>query len=88
MIYIGKDPQTPAVGDLRITFSTVKAGMVSVVGQQKGESLNSYTTSNGKKIALLESGQVSQDTMFANAHASNKMMTWVLRILGLILMFI
>ncbi len=54
MIYIGKDPQAPAVGDLRITFSTVKAGMVSVVGQQKGESLTSYTTSNGKKIALLE----------------------------------
>ena len=87
-LYIGKNPSQPEVGDLKVSFSTVKAGTVSIVGQQNGNELSSYTASNGRSIALLESWKVGAETMFANAHTANRTMTWVLRFLGLFLMFI
>lgn len=73
---------------MKISFSTVKTGMVTVVGKQAGEELDAYTTSNQRKIALLEEGKVSVETMFANAHATNNVMTWFLRMLGLFLMYL
>ena len=42
-LYIGKNPNQPEIGDLKITFSTVKTGTVSVIGQQYAQELTSYT---------------------------------------------
>lgn len=72
---------------MKISFATVKAETVSIVGKQSGEELYSYTTSNGRSIALLEQGKLTANEMFAHAHSANKIMTWVFRLLGLLLMY-
>lgn len=87
-IYVGEDPANPKVGDLKITFSTVKAWMTSIVGKQNGNEISPYKTSNNRSIALLGKGKVSAEEMFANAHAANRMMTWILRLVGLFLMYL
>jgi len=86
-IYIWLDPTKPAVWDLRITFSSVKPGTVSVIWKQVNSELTSYTASNWRPIALLEEWSVTAADMFLHAQQANKNMTWLLRLLWLFLMY-
>ena len=86
-IYIWKDPTKPAVWDLKITFSSVKPWTVSIIWKQLWNELSSYTTSNWRSIALLEQQNVSAEDMFQHAQQANKMLTWIIRFVGLLLMF-
>ena len=86
-IYIWKNPNEPEIGDLKITFSSVKPWSVSVVGKQVGNELTTHTTSNGTTIALLEQWNVTADDMFLHAQQANKTLTWVLRLIWLLLMY-
>lgn len=86
-IYISKDPNSPAIWDLRISFASVKSGIVSIVWKQVWTELSSYTTSNWRTIALLEPRQVTAEDMFQHAQQANKMWTWIIRFIGLLLMF-
>lgn len=79
MIYIGLDPESPVVGDMKVRFSVVKTGAVSIVGKQSGNEMRTYKTSNNRDIALLEDGNKSSAEMFAAAHAANLQLTWILR---------
>ena len=87
-IYIWKNESNPEIWDLKITFSSVKTWIISIVGQQDWENLRGYTTSNGKTIALLSQWNVSADQMFLSAQKSNKNLTWLFRGLLLLAMFI
>ena len=87
MIYIWLDPSKPAVWDLKITFSSVKPSTVSVVWKQMGSELTSYKVSNWRNINLLSQGNVSAEDMFIEAQKENKMMTWIIRLIGLVLMY-
>jgi hypothetical protein len=86
-IYVWKNENDPQIWDLRITFSSVKTGTISIIGMQQSNELTSYTTSNGRNIALLENWIVNAETMFLHAQQANKIMTWVLRFLWLFLMY-
>lgn len=79
MIYVGLDSHSPAVGDMRIRFSVVKTGTVSLVGKQSGNEITLYKTSNGVDLALLANGKKSSTEMFADAQAANLQLTWILR---------
>jgi hypothetical protein len=85
--YIGKDPAQPEIGDLRISFSQVLPEVVSIVAQQTGSTLQNYSTETGD-ILLLEHGEVSAESMFQTAMTENTVLTWVLRLAGLIVMAI
>lgn len=87
VIYIWLDPSKPAVWDLKITFSSVKPSTVSVVWKQMGSELTSYKVSNWRNINLLSQGNVSAEDMFLEAQKENKMMTWIIRLIWLILMY-
>lgn len=87
VIYIWLDPSKPAVWDLKITFSSVKPSTVSVVWKQMGSELTSYKVSNWRNINLLSQGNVSAEDMFIEAQKENKMMTWIIRLIGLVLMY-
>ncbi|UXI67479.1 TMEM43 family protein [Tahibacter amnicola] len=82
------DPDKPAVGDIRVTFRQLPEQRVSVVGVQRDGRLEPFVASNGNQIALLESGEVSADKMFAAAHSRASMLTWILRGVGVVLMWI
>ena len=86
-IYIWLDPAKPTVWDLKITFSSVKPSTVSIVWKQIGNELTTYTTSNGTTIAYLEQWNVSADDMFLHAQQANKQITWILRLIWLLLMY-
>lgn len=88
-IYIGKgSEQAPKVGDLRVTFSVVKAKTVSLVAVQFGDSFTSFTASNGNIIELLSLGAHTSEQMFVSALKSNKITAYLLRLLGIVLIFI
>lgn len=86
-IYIWANSDSPAIGDLRISFSSVKPWTVSIVWKQLGNELTSFTVSNGRSINLLEQWNVTAEDMFLHAMQANKMMAWIIRFLGLFLMY-
>lgn len=87
-IYIWKNPSDPTIWDLRISFSSVKTWIISIAGKQVWNELTSYTTSNGRSFALLEQWNVTADDMFQHAQQANKTTTWIIRLGGLLLMFL
>lgn len=84
--YIGENPQSPAIGDVRITFEKVMPTEVSVISKQVKGSFEPYVSKVGGSLELLETGKKSADEMFAAAEASNKMLTWILRFAGFAVM--
>ena len=85
IIYLGKNPDAPQVGDVRITFTKVEPAEVSVLAKVNGKQLQDYTAKNGKRLSVLSMGNISMDEMFEQEHQSNTIWTWVFRFIGLIL---
>lgn len=73
---------------MKITFSSVHTGKVSVIGKQSGEEVRAYKTSNGRSQALLTNGSADIEEMISEAQDANKTMTWILRFVGLFLMYL
>ncbi|WP_417915896.1 TMEM43 family protein [Candidatus Electronema sp. JC] len=86
--YLGEDPNAPQIGDLRISFRIVPPTEVSVVARQSGSSLEPYRSKAGGSIELLQTGTHSAAAMFESAQQSSRMLTWLLRLGGFILMLI
>jgi len=85
--YVGANPSAPQVGDLRVTFELTPFADVSVIAQQTGDTFVPYQAESGGTIQLLQTGIRTADEMIEAAEESNKVMTWVLRLVGLLLMF-
>lgn len=85
-LFLGSDPGAPSVGDVRIGFYAVRPTTISVVAQQADHSFSPYPTKAGESIQLVEVGTVSSEQMFAAAVSRNKAMTWILRLVGFVLM--
>lgn len=86
-IYAGFDPDNPQVGDVRITYSLVPLQDISAIGQQTNSSLSPYVTSNKRTVLLAERGNQNAAAMFQHAQDENRMITWILRVVGIVLMF-
>lgn len=84
--YLGNNPESPQIGDLRIMYSVVLPTDISLVARQRGSTFEPYRTKAGGSIAMLEMGLVPAETMFEKAHAGNTALTWGLRLAGFILM--
>lgn len=87
-IFAGDNRNAPAVGDLTIAYERVDLKQASFVARQFGGELADYTASNGRTIFLAESGLVPASEMFAHAQSENTIITWILRIVGLVVMFV
>ncbi len=88
VLYQGKDPAAPQVGDVKVDFQVVKPGQISLVARQTGDRFDKYTTKADTTILLVEPGGHSAQEMLTHAEESNNMMTWVLRFVGWLLMCI
>jgi Transmembrane protein 43 len=86
--YLGQNPQSPQVGDVRITFRVVEPTAVTAVAQQAGDSFKPYQTSNGRTIYMLSAGSYGPEEMFETAQAGNRTFTWILRLAGIGMMFL
>ena len=87
-IYFGANPAQPQVGDVRIKFSVVEQGPVSLVAAQNGDTFADYQTKAGGTIAMIVSGNVPAQQMFEDAIATNTLVTWLVRLGGFILIWI
>lgn len=84
--YIGTDPASPQVGDIRVTFKAVYPTEVSVIAKQVGNTFEAYLPPRaGGSIELLAIGIVSAEAMFESAQASNRLLAWILRLTGFLL---
>jgi hypothetical protein len=87
-LYLGADPTNPRIGDLRISYHLAPNGDVSIVGRQTGTDLTEYQTKAGDQLLMATPGVTSAAQMFEAANDENRVLTWVLRFIGAVLMFI
>ena len=85
--YRGRDADAPAIGDVRITFTGVPAQTVSVLAEQRGSALAPYKTASGYKVGLVVPGDVDADDMVAHKRSEERLLTWILRSVGLLCFF-
>jgi hypothetical protein len=88
IFYEGNDPSNPQIGDIRITFEVTKPSDVSILAMQHKETFTSYKTKAGDAIERLDLGVLTSAQMFEKAHTENKIMTWVIRGAGFLMLFI
>ena len=85
VVYYGLSTSAPQIGDVRVTLSKIPTADISVIGKVVGNTFEQYVASNGKTFSKVAMGTVSADNMFAEAHSTNSMVTWLLRLIGIIL---
>ncbi len=86
--YIGADPSSPRIGDLRITWSAARPEALSVIAAQSGEGFAPYATRAGDRLMMVEAGRRTPAEMFRAAEDGNAILTWILRAVGAVLMFV
>jgi len=85
--YLGQNPSQAQIGDMRISYAYVPTGNISIIAKQVKNSLQSYQAKAGGSIELLRVGIASAQEMIQQAQAENTMLTWILRVVGLFVMF-
>ncbi len=89
--YVSKDgkssPEAPAIGDVKVTFAAAAAQDISLCAVQTGASFKPYVAKNGRSIDLLANGVKTADEMFTSAQRSNKILTWIIRLIGFVLLY-
>jgi hypothetical protein len=99
MFYHGREPQRPEVGDIRVTFQYAglsgqphpKLGgpdRVSIIAKQSSTRLVGYQTQAGNALELLYNGDKTMEEIFEAEHSFNNLLTWILRGVGWLVMFI
>lgn len=83
-----KDPTNPEIGNTRIKYEVIIPQNISLIYKQSQDELIPYQTKNGESISMIQLGKLTAQEMFKNAQESNKTMTWILRVVGALLMFI
>lgn len=87
--YVGWDPASPEIGDLRISYRKVSAPQtVSLYSAQRGNSFVPYVAQNGRTLERLQLGAHSAQEMFAVAKQTSKFITWLVRFGGFLVMAI
>ena len=81
-IYLGSNPANPEIGDVRISFKQILPADISIIAQISGNTFSQYKATNGYTFSRLEMGRVSMSDMFGHARTSNKIMSWILRLVG------
>jgi hypothetical protein len=87
-IFVGTDPARPRIGDQRIGYRAAAAGPVSIVGRQVGTDFQPYQTMAGDQLLMVRAGSISAADMFGTAQRGNAALTWILRGIGALVMFV
>lgn len=85
-VYVGRDPRNPQVGDLRIRFAQVPAGQASIIARQVADGFGPYMTRAGDALMMMRAEALPAAQMFRQAEESNRVLTWILRGVGALLM--
>jgi hypothetical protein len=75
-------PESPAIGDVRISFAAIETQPLSVVAGLSGDTLAAFHESNGRAIVLATAGIASAEAMFQAKEQEERNLTWILRGVG------
>ncbi len=87
-IYLGENPQAPAIGDTRLSYEATPAGETSVVARQNGDGFLDYRARNGSEFLLVAQGDVPAGDMFQSAQDANNVVAWIIRVVGMVLLMV
>lgn len=85
VLYFGRVPGSPEVGDVRVTFEKVVPAKVTIMAVVDGDSFKPYKAKNGKRFQTLVMGKKSGDEIIEGEKEANNMILWALRILGIMI---
>ena len=78
-LYLGTNPNSPSVGDVRVEFSVLKETTVSAMGRQTGSELVRYLAKNGYDVFFIEPGEVAKELLVQHGESANSTLAYVLR---------
>ncbi len=85
VLYFGRVPGSPEVGDVRVTFEKIVPAKVTVMAVVDGDSFKPYKAKNGKRFQTLVMGKKSGDEIIDAAKESNTIILWFFRIIGVLM---
>ncbi|MBO6030332.1 MAG: TMEM43 family protein [Prevotella sp.] len=85
VLYFGRVPGAPEVGDVRVTFEKIVPAKVTVMAVVDGDTFKPFKAKNGKRFQTLVMGQKSGDEIIDAEKEVNNMFLWFLRILGVMM---
>ncbi|HBG79271.1 TMEM43 family protein [Petrimonas sulfuriphila] len=85
IVYMGGSSTNPQIGDVRVTITKTEPCDISILAKVNGNTFEKYVAKNGKTVSRVAQGTVGAETMFADAHSENSMMTWMLRLVGVLM---
>ena len=84
-VYYGESTSAPKIGDVRVTLTKIMPTDISIIGKVVNNTFEQYVAKNGKNFSRVAMGTVSAENMFSDAHSENKMLTWLFRFIGILL---
>jgi len=87
-LYSGYNVNSPKIGDMKVTYAYAPVGLYTIVAKSQSKQLTHYATSNGKQFAFVKKGAMDAQQLFKAEQDANATMTWILRAIGLVLMYI
>jgi len=82
-VYLGINPDSPEIGDVRITIKHIPPGSdLSIIAQVQGNTFTEYTAKNGNTFFSIKNKIVPMKHMFIDEHISNTAYAWWYRLLG------
>jgi len=85
VLYFGRVPGSPEVGDVRVTFEKVVPAKVTVMAVVDGDTFKPFKAKNGKRFQTLVMGKKTGDEIIEDAKSSNSILTWILRFVGVLI---
>ena len=85
ILYYGRVPGSPEVGDVRVTFEKVVPAKVTVMAVVEGDSFKPFKAKNGKRFQTLVMGKKSGDEIIEAEKEANSALLWILRIVGILM---
>ena len=76
----------PKIGDVRISFHYNNSKSVSILAVQTADTFSEYVTKVGTKVFRIKEGIHTGDVIIQDMTNENKMMKWLLRALGWVLL--
>ena len=85
VLYFGRVPGSPEVGDVRVTFEIVVPAKVTVMAVVDGDTFKPYKAKNGKRFQTLVMGKKAGDEIIDAEKEANNMWLWFFRIIGVVM---
>ena len=85
VLYFGRVPGSPEIGDVRVTFEKVVPAKVTVMAVVDDDTFKPFKAKNGKRFQALVMGKKSGDEIIDAEKEANTMLSWILRIIGVLL---